>query len=119
MRSGRIDAERRLECGLAEQREERSFGGFFAEIAESFERIHDLVGNLLLHCQERIVLGYRLSVLANVLGHPRDHAHEGIGVGKHLVREPQRMHFLHPFSRSRVRQRADGRLNKRAIEISN
>ena len=84
---------------------------------QASSELHDLIGNLLLHCKERIVLARRLSVLANILGKSRHHAHEGIGVGKHLVRQPQRMHLLHPFGRSRVRQRADRRLNKRAIEI--
>ena len=84
---------------------------------EIVERVDDLLGSLFLHREERVVAADWLPVLANLVGKARHHAHERIGIGKHFVRQPQRVHLLHPFGGGRVRKRADRRLNKGAIEI--
>ena len=62
----------------------------------------------------RAPTGLRLSRTCSAIG--GDRGHQGVGVGKHLVLQAQRVHLAHPLGQRRVDHRAHHRLREGAVK---
>ena len=112
----RAEPDQVLDQRRAIKRHEELFGELVAPLAPQVQRTLERLCQLTFHLTERIVLRSSLAVVANLYRERGNRGHQFALVGKDLIGQAQRMHFLHQLGALRRDHQLEPGLHKGAVQ---
>src|SRR5262245_45844183 len=111
-----VDTDGSLEKRRSIDRLEYPLRRLLRHVAPGVKASDYMIRNGLLTLDERVVGCSRSTLLTDLFGGVLHPAHEWVGIGEHLVLQPQRMHAMEKIRALRRYRGADKRLRKGPIQ---